>query len=82
MDIKLIIDVLGWAAAIMILAAYYLISRQKVDNRSLLYHLLNLYGGIFFVVNLTYYKVWPLVVLNIFWVVVALIGIRKACMKS
>ena len=53
---NLLIDIIGWSAMIMILAAYFLITQEKVTARSIFYQLLNLVGAVFFVVYLSYQK--------------------------
>jgi hypothetical protein len=77
MSEKFIIDATGWLAMVLILWAYFLISRGKVDAKNLLYQLLNFIGAILFVINLSYMKAWPSVALNIIWALIALIALRS-----
>ena len=69
---KLLIDITGWTAMILILWAYYLITREKVTSKSILYQLLNLIGAFLFVIYLSFQKAWPSVALNAIWGLIAL----------
>ena len=48
---KLAVEVIGWAAAALILGAYALISAGKVRAESLTYQLMNILGAAGFIVN-------------------------------
>ncbi len=68
---KMVIDIIGWVAMLMILYAYYLICQGKVTAKTLSYQLLNLVGASLFVINLAYFKAWPSVALNFIWALIA-----------
>jgi hypothetical protein len=72
---KLIIDIAGWTAMVMILVAYLLITSNKVDSKSQLFQWLNLLGAILFVINLCHYKAWPSASLNAIWALIAIYGL-------
>lgn len=66
------VDLLGWIGAILILAAYYLVSTKKVKSDSNSYQILNLVGAIALVVN-TYTKgAIPASALNAIWALIAI----------
>ena len=55
MEHNLIVDILGWAGAVMLLSAYGLVSLKKLEGDSVPYQLLNLAGGGLLIVNTVYY---------------------------
>ena len=57
----------GWAAALLILGAYCLLSFGKIDARSAAYHWMNIVGALGFVINCTWNHALPSVALNIVW---------------
>ena len=81
----LLVDIAGWAAALLILGAYALLTAGKVDAKSPLYQSMNVLGAICFVVNLTYLKAWPAAMLNVVWAgigIVALVRIMASRKKA
>ena len=68
---KSIIDILGWAGAILYLVAYGLVSAKKVEGDSLIYQGINVFAGIFLIVNTVYLKAYPSAGLNAAWVGIA-----------
>jgi hypothetical protein len=72
---KLIIDIAGWTAMVMILVAYLLITSNKVDSKSKLFQWLNFIGAILFVIHLVHYKAWPSASLNAIWALIAIYGL-------
>lgn len=65
--LRIAIEVIGWAAAVIILAAYILLSLGKLDGRSYLYQWMNVIGAGGFVVNSGYNGALPSAVLNVIW---------------
>ena len=68
-------NIAGWLGMILLLAAYFLISAQKVTNRSKLYHSLNLIGAAGIIWNTFVQKAWPAMSLNVIWVIIALLAL-------
>lgn len=80
---RIIIDILGWAGAILYLIAYGLISIKKVEGDSWLYQGLNIFAGIFLIVNTFYLRAYPSAGLNVVWVGIAVLTLgRKAWMNA
>jgi uncharacterized membrane protein YedE/YeeE len=82
---KLLIDITGWTAMILILWAYFLITKEKVTAKSMLYQMLNFVGALLFVIYLSFQKAWPSVALNAIWGLIAfsaVIAINKRNKKS
>ena len=62
-----VIEIVGWVAALLILGAYALLTAEKVTARSPLYQWLNVAGAIGFVVNSGWNGALPSAVLNVIW---------------
>ena len=78
---KIAVEIAGWIAAVLILAAYGLLSAGKLDGKSVAYQLMNIVGAIGFVINTGYNGAIPSAVLNVIWVgigVWALVRIRMS----
>lgn len=69
------IDVIGWLGALLVLAAYGLISFKRVEGNSLIYQLLNIFGSICLVLNTYYYGAIPSTLVNIIWALIAVVAI-------
>ena len=63
----IVIEVIGWTAAAIILAAYVLLSLGKLDGRSYFYQWMNVIGAGGFIVNSGYNGALPSAVLNVIW---------------
>ena len=68
---NLLIDTVGWAGVLSLLAAYALVSIRKVEGDSAVYQLLNLAGSAFLILNSFHYKAFSSVGVNIAWVGIA-----------
>lgn len=71
------IDIIGWIGGVEVLIAYFLISTKKVDQKSVLYHLLNLTGALLLIVNTIIKGAFPSAFVNIVWVGIAAYSIYK-----
>lgn len=81
---NLTIDILGWTGGLMVLAAYGLISSDRMTSRSPLYHALNAGGSIFLVINTAFYGAYPSTFVNVIWLAIAGLGffrLFRAAMK-
>src|SRR3546814_15137579 len=76
----IIVEVIGWTAAAIILAAYILLSLGKLDGRSYLYQWMNVIGAGGFIVNSGYNGAIPSAVLNIVRSAERRVG--KECVRS
>ena len=77
----ILVEIIGWAAAAMILAAYALLTAGKLTARSPAYQWMNVLGAIGFIVNSGVNGAYPSAVLNVIWAgigAVALWSIAKA----
>ena len=71
MGSNLLVDVLGWLGAAGLLVAYGLISAKKLQGNSWVYQLMNLAGSALLIVNSFYYGAFPSVIVNLFWIGIA-----------
>jgi hypothetical protein len=61
---SILIEVVGWAGALLIITAYTLLSSGRLQGRSIPYQLLNFVGSACFVVNGACNGAWPSAGLN------------------
>ncbi|MFO1242558.1 MAG: hypothetical protein U1E36_05080 [Rickettsiales bacterium] len=73
MDI--IIEGLGWIGAIMVLAAYALLSGKKLVSDSYTYHGINMVGSFFLVLYASWKVAWANVLVNVVWLVIGIIAV-------
>lgn len=73
----LLIDILGWAGAIAVLAGYFLVSNNKVKGDSLFYQMLNLAGGVFLLIHTFYEGAFASAFVNVVWIVIAVVALSK-----
>lgn len=65
--LPLVIEIIGWAAAVLILGAYILLSLGRLEARSYIYQGMNVLGAAGFIVNSGYNGAIPSAVLNVVW---------------
>lgn len=71
----LIVDLLGWTGSIMLVTAYWLNSKNRINAQTLLYQILNIAGSLFLMINTIYYGAYPSSSVNIVWLLIGLIHI-------
>jgi cell division protein FtsW (lipid II flippase) len=69
---EILIEIIGWLGMLLILIAYYLISSKRLEAKSILYQLFNLFGATGIVINAFYHKAFPSLALNTVWALIAL----------
>ena len=74
---KLLVDVAGWLAALLILGGYALLTAGKVNARSPVYQWMNVVGAIGFVINSGYFRAWPSAALNVIWAGIGMVALVK-----
>ncbi len=70
-----IYDLAGWIGMILLIVGYSMISFKKVKSKSKTFHLINLFGAIGILVNAFYNKLFPVIILNIFWIIISIISL-------
>ena len=76
-EIKIVVEVIGWAGSFSILLAYGLNIYQKIRSDSLIFSLLNLAGGLLLIVYTVYKDALANTFVNLVWVVIAIIALGK-----
>jgi len=77
MMLALFMEVVGWIGALLILAAYGLLSAGKLDAKSPAYQWLNVVGAIGFILNSGWNGAWPSAALNVIWVGIGLVALVR-----
>jgi formate hydrogenlyase subunit 3/multisubunit Na+/H+ antiporter MnhD subunit len=70
-----VIEIVGWIAAALLLAAYVLLTMGKVTSASKRYQWLNVLAGAGLIVNSGWNGAYPSVFINVVWMAVALYGV-------
>lgn len=73
----LLIEIAGWAGALLILAAYILVSLGRIAARSALFQWMNVIGAVGFIINSGANGAIPSVALNVIWVGIGLFTLWK-----
>jgi hypothetical protein len=80
---KFLIDLTGWAGALLLLGAYGAVSFHRLRPVSLLYQSLNALGSVFLVINTLYHRAYPSAFVNVIWIGIALVaGLRVRSQAS
>jgi hypothetical protein len=66
-----LIEIAGWAAMVLILGAYFLLSVGKLGAQSATFHAMNAAGAIGFIINSGWHGAIPSTVLNVIWLLIA-----------
>ena len=73
----IVIEIIGWAAAGLILAAYILLSLGKLEARGYVYQWMNVIGASGFILNSGYNGAIPSAALNIVWAAMGMFTLRS-----
>jgi len=77
MSFQTLVDLAGWVGVVALLGAYALVSARKLAGDAITFQILNLVGGALLIVNSFYYGSMPSVVVNVVWIVIAVLTIGK-----
>jgi hypothetical protein len=72
MTVTILVEIVGWAGAVLILLAYLFLSAGKLTGQSLLYQGMNVVGAAGFVVNGWWHGALPSATLNVLWLAIGL----------
>jgi hypothetical protein len=75
--VELAVEIAGWAGAVLILAAYALLSAGKVSGQSPTYQLMNLAGAVGFVINGWWHRAIPNAAMNVVWALIAVYSLIR-----
>jgi hypothetical protein len=74
---KILVEVVGWTAAIMMLSAYVLLTTGRLRSLSPVYQWLNVLSGAGFIVNSGWNGAYPSAFLNFIWMGIGLYGLFR-----
>ena len=77
MMLDVAMEVAGWIGALLILAAYGLLSAGKLDAKSPAYQWLNVVGAVGFIANSSWNGAWPSAALNVVWVGIGVVALWR-----
>lgn len=70
-------QIFGWAGALLIISAYFLISHKKLSGANKIYQLMNLIGATGVGVNALYQEAWPSFFIQVIWIIIAVASLIK-----
>lgn len=75
--LRYFIEIIGWSAAALMLAAYVLLTIGRLSPRSVSYQALNVLAGAGFIVNSGWNGAYPSAFINVMWVAIGLYGLAR-----
>ncbi len=75
---ELIIQIVGYLGGILVLYAYYMVSSNRTKGDSLHYQFYNILGALCLIINTAYHGAYPSMGVNIVWIVVAIVSLRRS----
>lgn len=82
MDFLFVAGVVGWIGAVLLLAAYALLSFKKLSGDSLVFQGANVIAGICLAISSYSRENYPLVFVNSFWSVIGVVAIVNLLVKN
>ena len=75
--VELAVEIVGWAGAGLILAAYVLVTVGRLTGASPAFQWMNLLGAAGFIVNGWWHGALPSTVLNVIWLLIAAVALWR-----
>ncbi|WP_246166444.1 CBU_0592 family membrane protein [Sphingomonas sinipercae] len=75
-------EVAGWGGAALILGGYTLLSTRRLTGESPLFHWMNLFGALGFVVNGWWHGAIPAAAMNVVWAGIAIYALIRVTGKA
>ena len=72
--VELMVEVVGWAGAVLILLAYLLLSADRLSGQSLTFQSMNVVGAAGFVINGWWHGALPSTALNLLWMLIGAVA--------
>ena len=82
MMLDIAMEVVGWIGAVLILAAYGLLTAGKLTAKSPAYHWMNVIGALGFILNSGWNGAWPSAILNVIWVGIGVVALWRMISKG
>jgi hypothetical protein len=76
-----LVEIAGWAGAVLILLAYLLLSAGRLTGQSPAYQWMNVAGAAGFVINGWWHGALPSAVLNILWMLIGGVALWRILAK-
>jgi len=71
------VDVIGIIGVAIVVATYFLLQSEKIDSKGFLYSFLNAFGSLLIMYSLLYNWNLASFVIEIFWILISLYGLKK-----
>ncbi|OHE19145.1 MAG: hypothetical protein A2525_02715 [Sulfurimonas sp. RIFOXYD12_FULL_36_11] len=71
------VDVVGIVGVVIVVITYFLLQSEKIDSKGFLYSFLNAVGSLLVVYSLLYNWNLASFILEFFWILISLYGLRK-----
>jgi len=78
MSLAVTVDILGWLGALILIAAYGVVSYGKASGRSRVYQALNVVGSALLFLNTAWHRAWPSSAVNILWAAIGIGALIRA----
>jgi hypothetical protein len=75
--LKIIIEIIGWAAAATMLSAYMLLTSGRLSSSSGIYQWMNVLSGAGFILNSGWNGAYPSAFLNVIWMTIGIYGVVR-----
>ena len=79
--VELLVEVVGWAGALLILLAYLLLSAGKLTGQSFVYQSMNVVGAAGFIVNGWSHGALPSTALNVIWMAIGGVALWRIAQR-
>lgn len=76
------VDIVGWAGAVLVLAAYGLVSTKRLDGDSIAYQTLNVAGAAGMLINTYVRGALPSATLNVIWIGVGIYVLARIVLRK
>ena len=77
MTLSFAVEAVGWIGAVLILAAYGLLTAGKLTSRDVAYQVMNVVGAVGFIINSAWNGAWPSAILNVIWVGIGVVALTR-----
>jgi hypothetical protein len=82
MDYTVVIDSIGWLGSLLVVAAYVSVSYERFKLPPRIFQALNAGGSLCLIVNTVYYHAYPSAMVNIIWLIIAIVALWRIGMKK
>lgn len=75
---EILIEIAGWTGTILIVSAYFLVSRGYLTGKSRTYQAINLLGALGVGINVFHHEAWSTLALQVAWGTIAVISLIRS----